>query len=412
MHNSKPMMRLLLYLLPLLVLSIFACNSSKEPKTSSKQQQTPAIAIPQADLEAFLAGVDSSYQQAEKWFRNSLRTKGLFRYSHYPLENKYSEKNNAIRQLMGTRLLAELCQKDTSWCTMHRKNMDFLLKYWYKEKDTIGYIKYNKKSKLGANAMMVRAMVVSPFYDEYALKARRLINSMLVLTEENGALNPFYIEPAYSYNKDYLLTFYSGEALVAYIEYALHTGDKEMMNIAKKSQDFYIDRYVTNLEEHYYPAYVPWHTLSLNKLYHITKDKRYADAIFTLTDKLLEIQDTTNFVGRFYNPKTPEYGKPHSASDGVYTEGLAYAFEVAILEGDAQRQKTYFRALQFALQHLRSLQYTAADCEGVKFPQRCEGAFRTSDTNPWARTDNGQHIMDGYRKLLDARRLNDKTGKR
>jgi hypothetical protein len=44
-----------------------------------------------------------------------------------------------------------------------------------------------------------------------------------------------------------------------------------------------------------------------------------------LNDKLLDEMlvfesDILDIVGRFYNPEFPQYGTPHSASDGVYTE--------------------------------------------------------------------------------------------
>lgn len=380
----------------LLSCSFLQCNSS-----ASKQQNGIAI----SDKEGFqqlMKEVTASYQLAEKWFSNSLRTKGIFRYNFLPDENKYSQKNNAIRQLMASRLMAELCQENPKkWLKKHRKNLEFLMKHWYKEdKDTIGYMLYNDKSKLGANAMMLRTLTISPLFDEYRTQARRLANSILALTDEQGAMTPFYIEPDYSYDKDYLLTFYSGEALVALVEYASKIGDMHLLGIAKRSQDYYINRYVTHLDKHYYPAYVPWHTISLNKLYHITKDKKYANAIFALNDKLLEIQDTTQYIGRFYNPQTPQYGKPHASSDGVYTEGLAYAYEIAVLLNDKKHQQKYLKALQHSMKNLATLQYDQLECEHAKFPHRCTGCFRTSATSKWCRIDTGQHIMDAFRKLL------------
>jgi hypothetical protein len=61
--------------------------------------------------------------------------------------------------------------------------------------------------------------------------------------------------------------------------------------MAVKLADYYIEKYVENIEENYYPAYVPWHTIALNKLYKINKNKKYSEAIYILNDKLLEIQN-------------------------------------------------------------------------------------------------------------------------
>lgn len=334
-------------------------------------------------------------------FSNALRPKGLFRYSFNPREDRYSTKNNAIRQLMATRLMAELALEDPDWVIDHNKNLEFLMKYWYKEEgDSMGYVYYNKKSKLGANAMMLRALVVSPFYEKYKHAASQLCNGLLSLRSEDGSFIPFYKVPEnYEFDKDYLLTFYSGEALVALLEYAEVLHDDDLLDLAKQSQDYYINKYVTKLEENYYPAYVPWHTISMNKLYKLTKDVKYADAIFVLNDKLLEIQDTTHRVGRFYNPKTPKYGNPHGSSDGVYTEGLVYAYEIAKLRNDKFHQDLYLEAIRLSLINLDSLQYKAEDCAGVIHPERCIGVFRTSTRNEWSRIDTGQHIIDALRKL-------------
>ena len=87
-------------------------------------------------------------------------------------------------------------------------------------------------------------------------------------------------------------------------------------------------------DEDYYPAFIPWHTQCLNKLYKITGDRKYSDAIFKITDKVITLQNQDgkpyiDFLGRFYNPDYSEYGTPHSASTAVYLEGVAYAYEVA-----------------------------------------------------------------------------------
>jgi len=358
-------------------------------------------AIEKSKHEILIETVDSIYGLAIKGFSHSLRDKGIFRYSFDPVHNKYSTKNNAIRQLMATRLMAELAGEEATWLPKHKKNLNFLMKHWYKvDNDSVGYILYNDKSKLGANAMFLRALTVSPFYEDYQDIAKQLCSGILMLMDDDGDFDPFYKEPSYTYDKDYLLTFYSGEALVSLIEYAVKIDNDDLLKMAIKSQDHYIQKYVTELDKNYYPAYVPWHTISLSKLYKLTGDKKYSDAIFTLNDKLLEIQDTTSHIGRFYNYRTPQYGKPHGSSDGVYTEGLAYAYEIALLENDSIHRSKYLRALKMAMVNLKSLQYSKDDCKDVKFPERCTGAFRTSTTNPWSRVDTGQHILDALRKLL------------
>jgi len=378
------------------VLFLASCAGVLNSETPSEEKFT---LIPQ---EQFVQSVQMSYDLAENWFLRSFRDKGIFHYLYDPQEDSFSLTNNMVRQLMASRLLAEMSQTMLNLREKHKQNLNFIFQYWYRETEDgkFGYIRYNRKSKLGANAMALRTVVHSPFFEEYSEEARKLADGILSLLHEGGSFDPWFIEPDYAYDKDYILTFYSGEAILALVEYGQMPGNETYLEAAQKAQDFYITRYVKNLDENYYPAYVPWHTLALNKLYMATGDEKYVEPIFILNDKLLELQDTQDFVGRFYNPETPQYGKPHSASDGVYTEGLAYAYEIALQTGDTAHQEKYYTALQLAVQNLRSLQYTDETIPQNFSAERVKGGFPARAGAYMLRIDNTQHTLDAYRKIL------------
>jgi hypothetical protein len=349
----------------------------------------------------FLGRLGASNNRAEHWLVNNVKSNGLFRYKYSPVTDEYPNTNNAIRQLMGSRLLAEMVHEKPDYLDLHRKNLDFHMRNWYRERGELEYVYYSGKSKLGANAMLLRTLVWSPDFDLYETQARKLVAGILHLMDERGAFRPWFIAPYYEYDADYLLTFYSGEALVALIEYYQKTNDPEAMEAALKAQDFYIHRYVDQMEEHYYPAYVPWHSIALNKLYKITREEKYVDALFAMNDKLLELQDRTREVGRFYNPDTPQYGGPHASSDGVYTEGLTYAYEIALLTGDKAHEWTYWKALSLAVPNLLKLQYKVRNSARYKRPDRIIGSFRYSVGDSGIRVDTTQHTMDAYRTIQE-----------
>ncbi len=354
--------------------------------------------------------IKKSYKEAQSWFLRSLNDKGVFNYLYDAHLDSFSTKNNAIRQLMASRLLAELASKDRKFLELHQKNLNFIFKHWIVKKDNTSFVYLYDKSKLGSNAMFLRTLTVSPFFNKYKIEAERVKNAILKGVNKDGSMNPFLVEPNYRYSKDYLLTFYSGEALVALIEYYEKVKDKKLLEVIKKSQNFYIEKYAKNLTENYYPAYVPWHTISLNKLYKITKNKQYSNAIFILNDKLLELQDRHMHVGRFFNPETPQYGNPHSSSDGVYTEGLSYALEIAMLLNDEYHTNVYKEAVEIGFSYLRSLQYTKENSIHLPSNEKVIGAFRIRRTKPDApfseregsniRIDSTQHIMDAMNKYL------------
>jgi len=350
-----------------------------------------------------ISEIENSFNLSKNWLISNLKDKGCFNYSYNPSEEEYSSKNNMIRQLMASRVLADMSRTDIDLRDLHQRNLDFIFDYWYKENDDIGYIYFSSKSKLGAMAMALRTLVFSPFFDYYVNEAEKLVNCILYLQKDDGSFRAWYIEPPYSYDEDYLLTFYSGEAILSLVDFYLMTGNESVLDAAILSQDYYVDLYVDNLTDNYYPAYVPWHTQSLNKIYKITKNEVYSEAVFVLNDKLLEIQDTINneTLGRFYNSSTPEYGSPHSSSDGVYTEGLVYAYEIAELIGDNYHMDLYYDAIALGVYNLMNLQYTYNNTNNFVFPERIIGAFRYNKDDDRIRIDTTQHTMDAYMKIFE-----------
>jgi len=356
---------------------------------------------PQDPKEQLLEDVSASYPLARTWLLRNIRDNGLFYYIYTPKTQSYPNKNNALRQLMGSRVLAELAAQDATLLPLHEKNMAFIFSQWYQEEDGLGYVYYDDKSKLGANAMLLRTLVASPHADIYKEQATHVADGIVSLLDEQGAFRPWFREPTYTYDTERLLHFYSGEAIVALLEYYSATGEGAYLDAAVRAQDFYYEKYITQIDEQYYPAYVPWHTISLSHLYKITGDRRYAEGIFILNDRLLEMMDRTDHVGRFYSSSTPEFGTPHAASDGVYTEGLAYAYDIARDVQDTAHQEAYEHALVLAVRHLRSLQYTEEEVAKDVEPWRRMGAFRYSTTNASIRIDTTQHTMDAYTKILE-----------
>ncbi len=330
-------------------------------------------------------------------------TTGFFIYSEHPNGSRSSE-NNDIRQLLASHVLAKASHTDVSLHSVHTQNISTIMELWYREEGNSGYVYVDEKSKLGANAMLLRALVASPFFSTYEREASMLTRSIIASMNSDGSFKPWFKEPAYTYDGEYLLTFYSGEAILALLEYADTTGDEETFEVAKKAQDFYIDEYATRIEENFYPAYVPWHTLSLARLYKKTSEEKYANAIFVLNDKLLTLQDMKTFIGRFYNPETPEYGSPHASSDAVYTEGLAIAYEVAHMRGDSEHEERYKHSLIRAFHNLTELQLTSTPFqvfENKEVVKRLEGGLKTNACSRWVRIDSTAHAIDALDNIID-----------
>lgn len=356
--------------------------------------------------QVFLEESMSTLALAKSWMLGNVRPDGLFYYEYNPATDKDSQKNdgiNDLRELLASRILATECSKtkDADICAKHRKNIEYIFRNWYKEDKIGAHIIHNGKSKLGATADFLRVLLASPDFPKYHKEASALYRNIRHLQNEDGSFDPWYIAPSYKYFEDHLLTFYAGQALIALVEYYEKTGNEEVLQAALKSQEHYIGHYSDRIRENFYPSYVPWQTQALVKLYALVPRKEYADAVFIMNDKLLQMQDRTDHIGRFYNPATPQYGDPHSSSDGVDTEGLTYALDLAITVGDKEREMRYMDAIKLSIHNLESLQYKPEDAKNfVGDPIRFIGAFRTEFNKSWIRIDTTTHVVDALEQLL------------
>ena len=350
--------------------------------------------------------VKKSLDLAEGWMLLNLDEDGNFNYEYNPSNGEYTSSNNEIRQLMSSRWLAERSQENEILIQMHKVNLDFVLRNWYKEEGDLGYIFFDDKSKIGAMGMALRLLTFSPYFEEYEDIAEKLANTIQYLQSEDGSLRAWYIEPDYSYDEDDLLTYYSGEAILGLVELYEKTGNEKYLNTAIKSQNYYVNKYVDLMDINYFPAYVPWHTMSLYKLYSVTESDKYKDAIFKLNDRLIQMQNQDgkpyiDYLGRFYDPNHPEYGVPFSGSTAVYVEGLTYAYELAELDEDYERMYEYKKSILLGVHNLINLQFDGEDMYYLSHQERVEGAIRYEVDDNRIRIDTTQHTIDAFARVLD-----------
>jgi hypothetical protein len=327
----------------------------------------------------------------DAWLVRDLNEEGYFNYEYYPLYGNYSAENNMIRQLMASRTLAELSLDDERLRSLHKKNMDYVFSHWYRSDLDRGYILFANDSRLGANAMALRAICASPLFGEYEEEAGALYLGILSLQNPNGSFRPYYVEPGYGYDGAYQLSFYSGEAIMGLLDYYDRTGDKKVLEAAIRSQDYYVGEYADRMDENYRAFYVPWHTMSLYRLYDLTGEERYAQAAFKTSDRLILSQEES---GRFFGQDDREYGQPFSAIAGLDVDGLTYAYELAVRLNDSARAQRYRLGVSRGLRYVISLQYTdTADASTL-------GAIRADYGDGDVRVDATQHSQDAFRRAL------------
>ena len=115
---------------------------------------------------------------------------------------------------------------------------------------------------------------------------------------------------------------------------------------------------------------------------------------FKLLRTKIQEKENISTLGRFYSYSYPEYGSPHSSSDGIYTEGLAYAYEIAKLINDSNYQNKFKTGIILGVYNLINLQYNNSN-------DKTNGAIRYSNDDYRIRIDSTQHAVDSFRKIND-----------
>lgn len=352
-------------------------------------------------VSASVDEIANAHEQGLVWMANNFDGE-LFRYEYNPESDRTPKSSNALRQLMGSRVAASEAETSDAFKQIHVKNIEYIFSEWYEEDETGGYVLYKDKSKLGANAMLLRSLVYSPDYDKYENEASMIAKGIMSLQNEDGSFEPWYVEPSYEYDANYLMNFYSGEAILALTEYYEKSGDMTALEAALEAADFYVTEYSDNITANYHPAYVPWHTMSYHKLYSITGNERYLEAVFTMNDRLIQLLDKTVVPGRFYKSELEHEGQnaPHSSSDAVYLEGLLYAYELAKETGEGWRARAYLEAIELSSTRLVRLQYQTVEPNFETDPITYLGGIPVREDNPKIRVDTVQHTLDAFEKYL------------
>jgi hypothetical protein len=285
-----------------------------------------------------------------------------------------------------------------------KRNIDFNLRSYYRAEHELGFIEWRGTIKLGSLALAALALMESEDRAEYERPERKLLASLDVAFDAAG--DGSFVTMFKPHSTTHGRNFYPGETLLTWATRWRETRAPRELERFMRAFRYWRRWHRENRN----PAFVPWHTQAYFLVWKETRDDQLRDFVFEMNDWLIDSMQQLEgaklafpeVLGRFYNPRQPGYGLPHSSSDGVYLEGLIDAFEMARLVGDAARQERYRVSIVAALRNLLQLHYRdEADAFHAKAPQRAIGAVRTSIYNLEVRCDNVQHNLMGLLRVLD-----------
>lgn len=337
------------------------------------------------------------------WLVGQLGDDGRMVYEYWPSRGEESGSNNMIRQWMATLALTRIAEQRQDPALEERieANIAYNLELSYSEQDGLGLIADpDGDVKLGAVALAALAIsehsARARFADEEAA-LRRMVDH---LWQPDGSFVTFFVPDGRNDNQN----FYPGEALLLWASTIETDDDPELLHRFMRSFEYYRAWH----REQPNPAFVPWHAMAYEKVWHVTDDPALRDFVFEMSDWMLEMQQwdeapAPDVAGRFYNPQRADYGPPHASADGVYLEGLVAAYRIAAAAGDDARADAYRTAIARGLRNLIQLQFAdEVDMYYISLRDRAAGGLRTTVYDNRIRVDNVQHGLLAVLDVLDA----------
>lgn len=345
--------------------------------------------------------VEAMAREAAAWLVGNTDRDGKVPYKYLPSRDEYSPADNTIRQFMATICLGRIgaTLDDDAARAAARRNLAYNLGRFFEPRDGHAVIRHDGNAKLGATALAALAILEQAGTSgAHAAELAALARGVEAMWRPSGAFKTFHYPPERTGHDN----FYPGEALLFWAALWRATGDAALLARFTTSFRYYRAWH----REHQNPAFVPWHTQAYASVFERTGDPELRAFSFEMNDWLLLLQqgdelDHPDLAGRFYDPDQPELGPPHASSTGVYLEGLADAFALALAAGDEPRADAYAAALCAGIRNLRQLQFKEpSELYYIAQPSRVAGALRTNGYDNTIRVDNVQHGLMALLKLV------------
>jgi len=311
---------------------------------------------------------------------------GLFPYFFDPEEDRRVGEQHALGQLIAGHRLAVLAQSRPQLRAAHERHLSSVESRVIASHQDNEILSLNSDHSLGAQALYLRLLTESPAKSTEIRERADRIARLLQTAWDTIDGFPEFIDGTPTGNA-FLKRFYTAQAALALIEHFLGSNSAESLRVAQAAMNWLEKTYPSGERENFHPSQVPWLVEALIKINDFTPDELISDRIFTLSARLLEIQDQADFPGRFWQAKGPNYGGPNTVRDAQSTRVLLMALELALEAGDERRVKRYRRGVALALDNLRAHQYDVGGVEAFPNPSGAVGAVRFRYNSALVRLD-------------------------
>lgn len=346
-------------------------------------------------------GLDKAIAALAEYMSYRRLDSGLFTYQYEPGRDRYSDKQNVVRQAGAAAAMAVYAAysgKDTfaaaadASIRYHLQGLTPLPGF-----DQTSFIATGDgRNKLGVTALVALAMAQHPASSKYDATRQKLVRGMLALQQSTGMFLTAF-PPTVQINAQ---EYFPGEALLALAAHYEHSPSGEILDAFHKALSFYRAYF----RDRPSPAFVPWQVQAYAAVARHTGRRDYAEYVFELTDWLAQAQLTADNC-----PWAELWGGIAAHSRGrvgvataAYLEGFADALDLARRLGDMERAARYERLVRGAARFVMQLQFRPEEAYFVPSPQDAVGGIRTSPSLNLLRIDHCQHALIALIKTRQA----------
>ena len=324
--------------------------------------------------------------KADLWALSHQESSGLFPYFFNPEQGQRVGEQHALGQLIAGHRLAILAHSRPKLRAAHQRHLQSV-----EAGESTGYqshefLSFANDHSLAAQALYLRVLIESPTQSAEKQEQADRIARLLQTGWDAVDGFPEFVDGRQT-NSAFLKRFYTAQAALALIEHSLNTSSSESLRVARDAVNWLEETYPSSQSESFHPSQVPWLVEALIKLNDLSPDEKITDRIFTLSDRLLDLQDQADFPGRFWLAKGPNYGQPNIVRDAQSTRVLLMALELALETGEERRVKRYRKGIALGLDNLRAHQYEVGGVEAFPNPSGAVGAVRFRYNNALVRLD-------------------------